>query len=284
MPALDFRRRSTTWLFIIVVVIQLVLISAQVSTKSGAPVLEAVTFGIFSEVQVAGSAIVRSVSGLWTGYFDLRGLRDQNRRLQDDLTSTRMALQQERALAQRSRNLQALLDLREAAHLQTVAADVIAAASTPDFRTVTIGKGTRAGLRRDMAVLAPGGVVGRVIVPSARAAKVQLLIDRNAAAGALVERSRAQGVVLGTGDNSLRLEYVTGSADVKIGDTVVTSGIDGIYPKGFVIGTVQLIERTGGSYGSIVVQPALDFSSIEEVLVVTSPPLSESAAGSEGQP
>ncbi len=123
-----------------------------------------------------------------------------------------------------------------------------------------------------MAVLAPAGVVGRVIVPSARAAKVQLLIDRNAAAGALVERSRAQGVVLGTGDNTLHLEYVTGSADVKVGDKVVTSGNDGIYPKGFLIGTVQLIERSGGAYGSIVLRPAVDFSSIEEVLVVTTPP------------
>jgi rod shape-determining protein MreC len=281
MPALDFRRRSTTWLFIAVVVIQLVLISAQVSTKSGAPVLEAVAFGILSEVQVAGSAVVRSVSGVWTGYFDLRGLRDENRRLEEELSSAKIALQQERALAQRSRNLQELLSLQESAKLQTVAADVIAAAATPDFRTVTIGKGTMAGLRRDMAVLAPAGVVGRVIVPSARAAKVQLLIDRNAAAGALVERSRAQGVVLGTGDNTLHLEYVTGSADVKVGDKVVTSGNDGIYPKGFLIGTVQLIERSGGAYGSIVLRPAVDFSSIEEVLVVTTPP-AEGAEPAEG--
>ena len=83
-----------------------------------------------------------------------------------------------------------------------------------------------------MAVIAPAGVVGRVVVPSARAAKVQLLIDRNAAAGALVERSRAQGVVVGSGDDRLRMEYVSEVADVVVGDVVVTSGIDGIYPEG----------------------------------------------------
>src|ERR1041384_2409821 len=95
-------------------------------------------------------------------------------------------------------------------------------------------------------VFAPAGVVGRVIQPSGRASKVQLLIDRNAAAGALIERTRAQGVVIGSGADDLRMEYVPGSADVKVGDTVVTSGIDGIYPKGFVIGQIQSWRRGSG--------------------------------------
>src|SRR2546430_903788 len=82
-------------------------------------------------------------------------------------------------------------------------------------------------------VIAPTGVVGRIVTLAPRAAKVQLLVDRNAGAGALVERSRAQGVVLGTGEELLRMDYVSGVADVQPGDTVVTSGIDGIYPKGF---------------------------------------------------
>jgi rod shape-determining protein MreC len=123
-----------------------------------------------------------------------------------------------------------------------------------------------------MAVLAPAGVVGRVIVPSARTAKVQLLVDRNAAAGALVERSRAQGIVTGAGDDQLRLEYLSGSADVQVGDKLVTSGIDGIYPKGFVIGWIEKAERVGGAYGTILVRPAVDFTSLEHVLVVLTPP------------
>jgi rod shape-determining protein MreC len=128
-----------------------------------------------------------------------------------------------------------------------------------------------------MAVIAPAGVVGRIITPSARAAKVQLLIDRNAAAGAILERSRAQGVVEGTG-GSLRLNYVSGTADVQSGDVVSTSGIDGIYPKGFVIGQIESVERGSGEFGAIVIRPAVDFSSIEAVLVVTTPPLT----GAEG--
>jgi rod shape-determining protein MreC len=276
MPALDLRPRNSTYLFLAVVVAQLVLISAQVTTKTGAPILQAVAFGIVSEVQRAGSAVVRTAVGLWTGYVDLRGLRDENERLRRDLGQAQVALQQERALAQRSRNLEQLLDLRSRSTLDTTAADVIAAAATPEFRTITIGKGTQAGLRADMAVIAPAGVVGRVIVPSTRAANVQLLIDRNAAAGALVERSRAQGVAVGTG-NGLRLEYVSGSADIQRGDTVTTSGIDGIYPKGFVIGRVEQIERSGGAYAAIAVRPAVDFSMLEEVLVVLTPAVPDAA-------
>jgi rod shape-determining protein MreC len=122
-----------------------------------------------------------------------------------------------------------------------------------------------------MAVMAPGGVVGRVVVPSARAAKVQLLTDRNAAAGVLIERSRSQGVAVGAGDELLRMEYVSEVADVVVGDTVVTSGIDGIYPKGFVVGTVEAVEKSGNTYRQILVRPAVDFSSAEEVLVVLTP-------------
>jgi rod shape-determining protein MreC len=130
-----------------------------------------------------------------------------------------------------------------------------------------------------MAVIAPAGVVGRVVVPSLRAAKVQLLIDRNAAAGALIERSRAQGVVVGAGDELLRLEYVSEIADVAVGDVVVTSGIDGIFPKGFIIGRVEALDRSGRAYRRIAVRPAVDFSSLEEVLVVLTPtPARETAA------
>jgi rod shape-determining protein MreC len=271
-------RQRSAYLFVAVVLAHVIVISAQVTTRSGAPMLEAIAFGVFSEVQRAGSAFVQGTTGLWTGYVDLRGVRADNQRLQGELAQARVALQQERAVAQRTRALQGLLDLRERAAVETTAADVIAAAATPDFRTVTIGKGASHGLRPDMAVIAPAGVVGRIIVPSARAAKVQLLIDRNAAAGALVERSRAQGVVLGSGSDRLTLEYVSGAADIVEGDTVLTSGIDGIYPKGFVIGVVEQVDRSGGAVRLVVVEPAVDFTRLEEVLVVLTPPTPDDTA------
>jgi rod shape-determining protein MreC len=117
-----------------------------------------------------------------------------------------------------------------------------------------------------------------VITPSRRAAKVQLLVDRNAAAGALVERSRAAGLVTGTGDELLSMEYVSEVADVMVGDLIVTSGIDGIYPKGFPIGRIESMEKGGGVYQKITVRPAVDFTSLEEVLVVLTPAPGRAAA------
>jgi len=214
------------------------------------------------------------ISDIWSGYVGLRQVRADNEVLRKRLAETEVALQQQRALADRSHLLENLLELRDRTTLKTTGAEIIAAGATPDFRTVTIDKGTREGLAADMAVIAPAGVVGRVVVPSASAAKVQLLVDRNAAAGAVIERreSRAQGVVVGTGDGLLRMEYVSEIADIVVGDVVVTSGIDGIYPKGFVIGRVESVEKTGTTFKTILVKPAVDFSSLEEVLVVLSTP------------
>ncbi len=270
MALLDIRQR-TGYLFMAITVGHIVLISAQVNTDRGVPVLEAVTFGTFAEVQRGASSVIGGVRTSWGDYLALQGVRSDNERLRQDVARLQIALQQERAQAQQSRTLEQLLELRSQAQLATVAAGVIAGSASPDFRTLTIDKGSGDGLRPDMAVIAPAGVVGRIITPSARAAKVQLLIDRNAAAGALVERSRAQGVVEGTGGD-LRLNYVSGTADVKVGDVVVTSGIDGIYPKGFVVGQIESVERGAGAFGAIVIRPAVDFSSLEAVLVVVAPP------------
>jgi rod shape-determining protein MreC len=276
---LELRQRSGV-LFLAVTLGQILLISAQVNTKSGVPVIERVTFGVFSEVQRGLSGGFSGIRNVWTGYIGLRHLKVENDALKRDLASAQVAVQEQRALADRTRGLERLLDLREHLQLKTVAAEIIGAAATPDFRTLTIDRGTRDGVRADMSVIAPAGVVGRLVVPSLRSAKVQLLIDRNAAAGAIIERTRAQGVVVGSGDDKLRLDYVSEVFDVVAGDIVITSGIDGIYPKGFIIGRIESVERVGGAYKRILVKPAVDFSALEEVLVVLTP--TPAHAASEG--
>ena len=282
MALVDIRQRSG-YLFLAVMLGHILLISAQVSSKSGVPILEAVTFGIFAEVQRAATSGASAVTQVWSSYVGLRQVRGENEALKRQLAASQVEVQQQRALAERSRGFEQLLQLRERVALQTVAAEIIGAGATPDFRTVTIDKGTNDGLLKDMAVISPAGVIGRIVVPSARAAKVQLLIDRNAAAGALIERSRAQGVVIGAGDERLLMDYVSEVADVAVGDVVVTSGIDGIFPKGFVIGRVESVEKSGGAYKRIVVRPAADSSGIEEVLVIVAPtaPREPGRGGSE---
>lgn len=276
MALLDTRQRAG-YLLLAVMLGHIILISAQVNSKSGVPVLEEVTLGLFAEVQRATTAIVSAVRHVWSGYVNLRHVQTENETLRRQLAAAEIQVQEQRALAGRSRGLSAALALRDRSHLRMTAAEVIAFGAAPDFRTLTIDKGTRQGLQSDMAVIAPAGVVGRVVVPSARAAKIQLLIDRNAGAGVLIERSRAQGVVIGTGDELLRMEYVSEVADVWEGDVVVTSGIDGIFPKGFVVGKVEKVEEGGGRYRQVLVRPAIDFSSLEEVLVVLTPPPADDA-------
>ncbi|MDR1988607.1 MAG: rod shape-determining protein MreC [Acidobacteriaceae bacterium] len=271
--ALSLPRLRPGYLFLVVVLAHVILISAQVNVRSGVPVLEAATFGFFSEVQRGASSIVDGVRNLWGGYVALRSVRAENESLRLQLADTEVQLQEERALAQRTRALEQLLSLRESFGFETMAAQIIAAGAAPDFRTVTIDRGKQDGVAADMAVITAGGVVGRVMVPGERASKVQLLVDHNAAAGALIERSRAQGVVVGYAGDLLRMDYVSEVSDVVVGDTVVTAGIDGIYPKGFVIGRVESVEKSGGAYRQILVKPSVDFSSIEDVLVVkTEPP------------
>jgi rod shape-determining protein MreC len=253
------------------VVLHVILISAQVSTTAGIPVIQVVTFGLFSEVQRGTMTSIDSVRSLWTGYVALRDAQAENEALKRELQTLQVRLQDERAQAQRAENFRQLLELRQRAGVETVAAEIIAGPADPEFRDMTIDKGSHDGVARDMAVLSPAGVVGRVILTSPRAARVQMLIDRNAAAGAMIERTRVQGLVMGQG-SILRMDYVPGTADVKQGDLVVTSGIDKIYPKGFLIGTIESLSRGPGSFHEITVRPSVDFSRLEEVLVVTTPP------------
>jgi rod shape-determining protein MreC len=263
------------------VVVHIILISGQVNTRTGVPLLQVATFGAFAELQRATMNTISSVRNVWTGYVDLTAVQKENEELKRQLQDVQVRLQEERAFAQRTESLRQLLELRDRAGVNTVAAEVIGAGAATDVRSYTIDKGSSDGVQRDLAAISPAGVVGRVIMPSRRAAQVQLLIDRNAAAAALIERTRAQGMVLGQGGDALLMEYVPGTADVKPGDLVLTSGMDAIYPKGFVIGTVESVDRGPGSFHKITIRPAVDFSRLEEVLVVTTPTSVKAAQAAE---
>jgi rod shape-determining protein MreC len=270
---LDIRQR-TGYLFLAVMLGHVILISAQVQSSSGVPILEAVTFGVFSRVQGATAGFIYGIRDVWGNYAGLRGVRAENETLRKQVADLQVRLQEQRALAVSTERLQALLDLKTTTSLPTLAAEVIAGNPNPGVASITIARGSADGVQESMAVIAPAGVVGRVIGPvAAHAARVQFLIDHSAAAGAIIERSRAGGLVVGGGiDPPLKMEMVSNLADVKTGDLVVASGVDGIYPKGFAIGHVASVERGAGLYLSITVRPTVDFSNIEEVLVVMVPP------------
>jgi rod shape-determining protein MreC len=275
---LDFQetqvlRQRTGILFVAVLVGHLILISAQVQSRAGVPMLEAVTFGFFSRVQSASAAIVNFGRNGWGNYVGLRGARAENESLKRQLGELEVRLAEERALAARTVQLQALLDLKTSVSLPTLAAEVIAGNPTPGILSVVVNRGSDDGVQADMAVIAPKGIVGRVVGrPAAHASRVQLIIDQTAAAGAMIERTRAGGMVVGVeGDPPLQMQLVSNLSDVVTGDAVVTSGADGVYPKGFPVGRVETSERGSGLYRQITVRPAIDFTSLEEVLIVLVP-------------
>jgi rod shape-determining protein MreC len=269
--ATDFRQRTAV-LFIAVMLGHIILISAQVNSRAGVPLLEVVTFGAFAEVQRGAAGFTGSFRNAWNGYVGLRGARAENEQLKKQLGALQVQFQQERARAERARQLENLLGFQSELKIETLPAAVIGAGATNEFRVITIDRGSKNGLTTNMAVIAPTGVVGRVVTPTKHASKVQLLIDRNAAAGALVERTRVQGIIIGRGEDLVRMDFVSATADVKVGDSVVTSGIDGIYPKGFVIGRVETVAPGNGIYKVVQVRPTVEFNRLEEVLVIKTPP------------
>jgi len=152
----DIHQRSG-YLFLAVTLGHILIISAQVNSRSGVPVLERVTFGVFSELQRGLSGGLSGVRNAWSGYIGLRHVKTENDQLKRQLAASQVALQEQRALADRTRGLEKLLQMREHLPMTTTAAQIIGAAATPDFRTVTLDKGTRDGLRADMAIISARG-------------------------------------------------------------------------------------------------------------------------------
>ncbi len=208
MPIPDIRRRSGS-LLLALAAGHIVLISAQVNTRSGVPVLQAFVFGVFAEVQRGTTAVVGGVRRAWEEYAALKGVHADNLALKQEIRELQVSMQRERALAGEAESLRRLLDLRDRSQMPTVAAEVIGTSPAADFRSVVIDRGTSDGVQKDMAVVSPDGAVGRVVTLSPHAAKVQLLIDRDAAVAVMVGKTRVQAIATGTADESLlKLEYL----------------------------------------------------------------------------
>src|SRR5262245_31545298 len=165
MALLDIRRRSG-YLFLAVMLFHVILISAQVNSRSCVPVLESVTFGVFAEAQRGLSTAVSGLRRMWGRYLCLRGVAAEDANMRRQSEAVDVEYQERSAQADCGRSFEDLRALRDRSKLETVAAEMIAASASPDFRTLEIDKGTNEGLKCDIAVIASEGVVGRIVVPS----------------------------------------------------------------------------------------------------------------------
>jgi len=215
------------------------------------------------------SSTSSAISGWWRAYVDLIGVRQENVSLLDRVRT--LEAENSRLMEFQSENsrLRGLLQLAERGAVRGVAARVVGRDATNWVQTVTLNRGAADGLARGMAVLAGDGVVGQVVSVSPSTALVLLMTDHSSGIDAIVQGSRARGVVEGVGEETCRWRFVLSEEEVKIGDRVITSGMDGVFPKGLLLGIVTDVGSESGLFRSIVVRPAVRLSALEDVLVVT---------------
>jgi rod shape-determining protein MreC len=231
--------------------------------------LSAVLMWILRPLQIAAQGTVSWIGSLRENYGTIAGFRAENERLRSriqDLEVERQKLLEAQATNDR---LKRLLDFRAELPGKAISASIIANSPTSWFRSCLLDKGSSDGVRKGMAVVTPLGVLGQVVSVTPRTAKVLLLTDPNSGIDVLVQRTRARGIVSGSLENGTILKYVKRSEDVQEGDRLITSGIDGVFPKGLWVGTVvKVIKQHVGLFQFVEVLPAVQPARTEEVLIV----------------
>ena len=252
-------------LFLLAVVFVLPTQSQGLLQNMGGPVADVVSFPL------AGLAALRSsMDELWSGYVALKDVHAENERLRRQIEALKGQNNELREAAAATDRLASLLRFREQEWPRTVAARVIGRDATNWYRGILLDKGERDGIAQDMGVITQAGMVGRVVKTTAISSVVLLVTDPNTAVTALIQRTRDEGLVTGTPRGLLRMKYIPLLSTVQEGDIVVTSGLVGSLPKGLMIGVVKRIEGSQDDlFQSAELVPVVDFSKLEEVLVIT---------------
>jgi rod shape-determining protein MreC len=271
----SFPERRPFFLLVLILTSLLILMSHQVRTRRGNTLLEDSLLNVSAPLVQVTSGGVGFFSGLWQGYVDLRGARRENLALKTHLAALEEEGRSGEEYRRENLRLRDLLELQRSLEIRSLAAEVVALGTTSQARTALINRGSRDGVRRDMPVVSRKGVVGRVIATGSGMAKIQLLIDPNSGVAGIFQRTRGQGMVVGLGDHGCRMDYVSDLEDVAVGDVVVTSGLDEIYPKGVTIGVVYSVTEGDQLTKNIFIRPEVDFRHLEEVLVL----LTEAGSG-----
>ena len=219
---------------------------------------------------------------LWHNYFFLRGVRAENRQLKEQIEQMRLEQVRLSEDATQAHRLQSLLAFKEQFIAKTVPAQVIGSSGSDLSRSIYIDKGSNDGMAQDMAVITAGGIVGKVLRVYPSTSLVLMINDQSSGVGVLLEKSRLQGVLRGTPNGELTLERVMSDEQVAAGETVLSSGGDRIFPKGFPVGTVSKVSPGREMFLSIKVKAAADLSRLEEVLVVTEKQEREPAVAESG--
>jgi rod shape-determining protein MreC len=263
------KRFRTAWIWVIFIFLTLLLLSSNLGGKGSWNPAEQIIIEVTAPFQRLITGTINIVEGIWLKYFDLVNVRDENARLMGEIESLRMENSRYQETLATQERLQKLLKFKKTINWPVVAAQVIGRDPTGWFKSVIIDKGKNSGLKINMPVVNAEGVVGRLVSVSPNYSKVLLIIDQNSAVDCVIQRSRDEGIVKGLTTKLCVLEYMLKTSDVVMGDKVVTSGLGRVYPKGLPVGKVlEVVDIPGELFKDIKVKPMVDFSKLEELLVI----------------
>lgn len=269
MSAHPIQQRSH-WLLAGLLVFQLLLMSLTAKNPDNEEsLLRTWTLTVFSPVIKAGDAVLSGISGTVGGIGELRRASKENVALREEVERLTAELNETREKAAQLESLRSAYGLEGTPAYQRVNATVIARDTSLWFKRLTIDKGTLDGVKRNMPVVTAQGIVGRVISVGPNFAQIQVITDSNAGAGVMLQGTRAPGVLKGLNNARCEIRNINSTEEVNEGDKVVTTGLDRIYPKGLVVGTIERVENdANGPWKKIIVNPAAAVDRVENVFVL----------------
>jgi rod shape-determining protein MreC len=249
--------------------LQLILLSLQIEGPSGTLLFKTWTMAAQAPIVAASSGVTRGIRHVWRGYIWMVGARSENEQLQQTVRRLSLLNSAYEQARQENLRLRRLVSMSESVGYHSIGARVIARSPSFLSNVLYIDRGSADGVRMDAPVLSGDGIIGRTVIVSRHQSQIQLITNGDASAGAMLEKSRTPGVLRGTGNPLLDLNYVSNTEPVAVGDIVLSSGLDGIYPKGLVIGKVAKLQKGKDVFQSIKVEPVMDFIHLEEVVVLS---------------
>lgn len=273
-----FSKRMLVIVGVIVLITANLVVLYVASTRYPSHGLGRIALFFVAPFQEAVTDSIRFSRGVWENYFSLVSTAKENTRLKEDLKQAVARNSQWREIELSNIRLRKLLAFKSTLLSRSLAAEVVGKDPSSWYQAIIINKGSEDGVQRGMPVVVPEGIAGQVTDTSSRYSKVMLIIDRNSAVDALVQRTRARGLIKGDSSGRCVFNYVLRKDEVTVGDKIVASGLDGVFPKGFHIGDVTgVVRRVAGIFQEVTVTPYIDFEKLEEVLVIQTSPKSEFA-------
>jgi rod shape-determining protein MreC len=269
MVAIPSRHKSLV-LLAGVILLQVLMLALQIKRDSEGRLIRVWTVGAVSPFERAGSSGFGWVRDTWRHYFALQNTTRENEQMRRENDTLKLQIAQLQGKAAEADRLAALLNFRQAhAEVPMIAARVIGVGAGTASLTIQLDRGEHAGIRKNMGVITPDGVVGKVVEVYSNASLVLLLSDKESGVGALLADSRIQSPVGGQGEPLLVMKYVPNDDSVNLGERVITSGMDRIFPRDLPVGTVAEI-KSGNPFKQIRVKPAANLERLEEVFVLLS--------------